>query len=176
VAAQKSRRKSRKRRSSQSVPRAVPSDRRRERGEQRAAAAQADKRATRQLGTEGERPRGLFGEVPVSEFAILAGGICATVGIVNSSGVTLIVGLIVCALGVVEVTAREHFSGFRSHSSLLAGIPAVAAGALFNALVHPRERGLLLLVIVPVFAVLFWALRDRFQRARQARVRRRVTG
>jgi hypothetical protein len=176
VAAQKSRRRSRKRRNPQSAPRAVPSERRRERTERRTATVQADKRATRQLGTEGERPPGLFGAVPVSEIAILAGGISATVGIIQSGGPALIVGLIVCALGVIEVTAREHFSGFRSHTSLLAGIPAVAAGALFSALVHPRQRGLLLLVIVPVFAVLFWVLRDRFQRARQARVRRRVTG
>ena len=36
----------------------------------------------------------------------------------------LAVGALVCGLGVTEVTAREHFSGFRSHSALLAAFPA----------------------------------------------------
>ena len=41
----------------------------------------------------------------------------------------LAVGVVVCTLGVLEVTAREHFSGYRSHATLLAAIPAVASGS-----------------------------------------------
>jgi len=36
----------------------------------------------------------------------------------------------------------------------------------------PRERGLLLLAVVPVYAILFWLLRKRFLTARQARLAR----
>jgi hypothetical protein len=83
------------------------------------------------------------------------------------------VGLIICALGVVEITAREHFSGYRSHTALLAAIPAVALEvALVVALGEPKQRALLLLAVVPVFALLFWLLRRKFLAARQARVAR----
>jgi hypothetical protein len=95
------------------------------------------------------------------------------VGLVQGGGPALAVGLVVCALGVIEVTAREHFSGYRSHTTLLAAIPTVALEVvLATAVGQPRRRGLLLLVVVPVFALLFWLLRKRFQVARQARVAR----
>jgi hypothetical protein len=41
--------------------------------------------------------------------------------------------------------------------------------AIFGA---PRQRALLIVFVVPVFAVLFWFLRRRFATARQARVAR----
>jgi len=136
-------------------------------------ARRTERRASRQLGTEGERPPGPFGNLPISELAIFAGGIGVVVGVIQNGGPSLVVGLVVCGLGVLEVTGREHFSGFRSHSSLLAGIPAVAAGALVVAVFgQPRQRALVLLVVIPVYAVLFWVLRGRFRRARQARVAR----
>lgn len=94
------------------------------------------------------------------------------VGLLRGGGAALIVGVIVCTLGVLEVTAREHFSGYRSHAMLLAAIPAVGVEAGLAALGGPRDRALLLLPVVPVFAVLLWLLRRRFQTARQARIAR----
>jgi len=105
--------------------------------------------------------------------AIFAGAIGLIVGLIQGGGPALIVGVIVCTLGVLEVTAREHFSGYRSHATLLAGIPAVGVElALVAAVGVPRERGLLLLAVVPVYAILFWLLRKRFLTARQARLAR----
>ena len=140
--------------------------------ERRVETQRTERRATRQLGTEGERPPSPFGGLPISELAILAGGIGVAVGVLfQNGGPALIIGIVVCGLGVLEVTAREHFSGFRSHSSLLAGIPAAASGALVVAVFgQPRQRAVILLVVGPVFAGLFWLLRGRFRRARQARV------
>ena len=176
MASQKSRR-ARKRRRRATAPRAVASTRREVRAQRRATSDSVRRRASRQLGREGERPRGPFGGVPVSEVAILAGLAAAIVGFVGSGRVALVVGLVICALGVMEVTGREHFSGYRSHTALLAGIPAVgvevAVVALFG---DPRQRGFLALVIVPVFGILFWALRHRFMIARQARVTRSARG
>lgn len=124
--------------------------------------------------TYGERPQSLFAPVPVSEIAILFGTIGAAVGLASHSSTSLIVGIAICALGVVEVTAREHFSGYRSHASLLAAIPAVALVAMSAAVLGaPRQRSareLMLAAAVPVFGILFWLLRRRFQTARQARV------
>lgn len=126
------------------------------------------------LGSYGERPRSLFGGVPVSEIAIFFGALGAAVGFFGHNNPALIVGLVVCALGVVEFTAREHFSGYRSHATLLAAIPAVAilvmAVAVFGTPAERTARILLLVAIVPVFAVLYWALRKRFRAARQARI------
>lgn len=137
------------------------------------AAARDLRRGQRQLGREGERPESRFGGLPISELGILAGFVALVIGFVQGGGPALVVGIVVCALGVVEVTAREHFSGYRSHTALLAAIPAVAleAGmvAIFGA---PKQRALVLVVAVPVFALLFWLLRRKFLSARQARVAR----
>jgi hypothetical protein len=95
------------------------------------------------------------------------------VGLINGGGPALIVGVIVCALGVIEITAREHFAGYRSHTILLAAIPAVGLEAAVVAVFgEPKPRLLVLIVVVPVYAVLFWFLRRRFMAARQARARR----
>lgn len=131
------------------------------------------RRAERRLGREGERPESPFGGLPISELAILAGLVAAVVGFLEGGGAALIVGLVVCALGVVEVTAREHFSGYRSHAVLLAAIPAIAVEVgIVVGIGEPRQRALLLLAVVPVFGILFWLLRRKFASARQARIAR----
>jgi hypothetical protein len=159
------------------APRAVASTRRDERAVRAAEAERQRQRGRRQLGREGQRPQSPFGGLPVSEVAILAGMVGAVIGFLSGGGPALVVGLIVCALGVCEITAREHFSGYRSHTALLAGIPAVAIEAALVALFgEPKQRGLLLVVVVPVFSILFWLLRRRFLTARQARVARSARG
>jgi hypothetical protein len=173
LAGQKSKRRSRKRRKPGAAPRAVPSPRREQRAEREVVVSREQRRGQRQLGTEGERPPSPFGGLPISEVAIFAGAVGLIVGLIQGGGAALIVGVIVCTLGVLEVTAREHFSGYRSHATLLAGIPAVGVELGVVAVVGvPRERGLLLLAVVPVYAILFWLLRKRFLTARQARLAR----
>jgi Flp pilus assembly protein TadB len=170
VASQKSKRK---RRTQARQPRVATSPRR-ERSAERELSAQRQRYAAhRTLGTVGERPQGPFGGVPVSELAILAGGIAFVIGMVRGGGPALYVGLIVVALGVVEFTAREHFSGYRSHTTLLAAIPTLAVvTALELSVGAPSNRVVLVLVAVPVFALLFYVLRRRFMVARQARIAR----
>jgi hypothetical protein len=175
VAGQKAKRRSRKRRNLGSAPRAVSSTRRDDRAEKRRAAVRQQERAVRQLGTEGERPPSPFGGLPVSEIVIFAGLVAIVVWLLAGGGsVLLAVGIAACALGVLEFTAREHFSGYRSHATLLAAIPAVAIGIGVVSLVGQRSNRSPLLIVIagPVFALLFWVLRKRFQIARQARVAR----
>ncbi|MDE3134129.1 MAG: hypothetical protein KGL15_08700, partial [Acidobacteriota bacterium] len=127
--------------------------------------------ADRTLGTVGERPAGIFGPVPVSEFAIFAGLVALVVGWLEHGGPALEIGVIVMALGVTEVTAREHFSGFRSHTTLLAFMPAVIVEALYALVVGvPAQRILLLVPVIPIFALCYWLLRRHFRVARHARV------
>ena len=71
----------------------------------------------------------------------------------------MLCGLVLASLGGLDTALREHFNGFRSHSSVLAGLPAVlAAGALFFA------RAPWIAVVgatVVVFAVALLGLPDR---------------
>ncbi len=109
----------------------------------------------------------------MSEIAILAGAVALVVGFIRHGGPALVGGLVLCVLGVIEVTAREHFSGFRSHTVMLAAVPAVLVEALIAFTVGPPALKLLLLVpVAAVFAVCAWFLRRRFLVARQARLAR----
>ena len=109
----------------------------------------------------------------MSEIAILAGVVALVVGFIRHGGPALVGGIILCVLGVIETTAREHFSGFRSHTVMLAAVPAVLAEALIALTVGPPAVRLLLLVpVAAVFAVCAWFLRRRFLVARQARLAR----
>ena len=128
----------------------------------------------RVLGTVGERPESPFGGLPVAELLILAGGVAVVLFFIEGGKALLLVGLAVVALGVLEVTAREHFSGYRSHTTLLAGVPTVLLGiVLIVSIGSHTTRRTLLLVLVPVFGGLFWLLRRSFLIARQRRVARR---
>jgi hypothetical protein len=175
VAARGSKRQSRKGRQPGAAPRPGPSPRREQRSQrERAAAREQRAQAVSPLGTYGDPPPSPFGGVPVSEIAIFAGAVSLIVGLVQGGGAAAIVGFIVCALGVIEVTAREHFSGYRSHAVLLAGIPSVGVelGIVAALGSSARHRLVLVLAVVPVFVALLWFLRWRFKIARQARLAR----
>ncbi|MGH2835752.1 MAG: hypothetical protein ACRDLT_00055 [Solirubrobacteraceae bacterium] len=167
--AQSSKRRARKARGGS--PTAVASTRRGDRAARARRDRSASRQAERSLGTVGERPVGIFGGVPVSEFAILAGLVALVVGMIDHGGPALELGVIVMGLGVTEVTAREHFSGFRSHTTLLALMPAVVAEAIYALIVGvPNQRILLLVPVIPIFALCYWLLRRHFRVARHARV------
>lgn len=102
---------------------------------------------------------------------IFLGGIAVVVGWLRGGGAAVWVGLGICFVAVLELTVREHFSGYRSHSTLLAAMAAVAAETAVALLVAPRVRAMLLLAVVPVFWLVFVLVRRRFTVARQARVR-----
>jgi hypothetical protein len=174
MASQKSRRRSRKRRNLVPAQPAQPSSTRRDqRAERQALSPREPPVRQRRPRPEGVRPPSPFGGLPISEFTILVGAVALVVGIIRGGGPAVIVGIVVCALGVLEVTAREHFAGYRSHTMLLAAFPAVGLEvAVVAAFGEPRQRALVLLVIVPVYAVGFWLLRRRFEMARQARLAR----
>jgi hypothetical protein len=172
MAGQRSKRRSRKRRRTAAAPRAVPAPRREHRNE-REVRAREDRQRTSRADPRGERPPSPFGGIPVSETAIFAGLIAVLVGYLNRGSPALVGGIVLCGLGVLEVTAREHFAGFRSHTILLAAIPTVGVEYLLVQVMPsawPRETALIGDAIV--FGLLFWLLRGRWARARQARMAR----
>lgn len=138
---------------------------RRERAE--AAKAGAPVRRAGGRRTSQERPPPPWGRFPLSEIAVFL-SIVFIVGSFfvrgTSGGVMFIAGLLLGSLAGLEVAVREHFAGFRSHSTLLAGslgvltitVVALAAGQLFVPI--------LLATGLAVFGIAFWALREAFRR------------
>jgi uncharacterized protein GlcG (DUF336 family) len=162
-------------RSAREALRPEPLPRRKGTQSERVVAAERARQRQRDtmLGTYGERPESPFGGLPISELAILVGAVGTVYGFFAGAPAALAVGVIVVTLGVAEFSAREHFSGYRSHTVMLAAIPAIGIGiALIALLGGSLSRGPLLLVVIPVFAVSFWFLRKRFRVARQARIAR----
>lgn len=124
--------------------------------------------------TFGERPRAPWHPLPLSEILILAGAIGAAVGFSRGFGGLrlMLAGVLAVALGTVEVTLREHRSGFRSHTLLLSLLPVVAFHSatvlIVDAFTSPPpalNAGLLALDVV-LFLLLFKVLRVRFLDAR----------
>jgi hypothetical protein len=112
-----------------------------------------------------EAPRAPWHPVPLVELAILAGLIFVVAGFITrgeSGGVLVMGGIALVSLASLELAVREHVSGYRSHSALLAGAAAIAVGALGYLAGIPQVAILLVAVIVGITA--FAALRGMFRR------------
>jgi hypothetical protein len=114
-----------------------------------------------------ERPKAPWHPFPLVELCVLVGIVLIVIGAITGldsdrGRLALLCGLVLASLGGLETALREHFNGYRSHSSLLAGLPAVlVAGALFFG------RAPWIAVVgagVVMFAVCFWAFRGAFRR------------
>lgn len=90
----------------------------------------------------------------------------------SSGGPLLLVGVLAVALGTVEVTWREHSSGYRSHTLLLALLPVIALhsivvlGVAFIAAPSQVVNFGMFAVDIALFFFLFRLLRARFLDAR----------
>jgi hypothetical protein len=118
---------------------------------------------TRRRKTE-ERPPAPWGSFPLAELVVLAGIVMLAIGLFGGSPTALGVGVVLGGLGGLEVSVREHFAGYRSHTTLLAGAVFVVVVGLLLYL-----AGLVLAICLGVgaaaFLVAFLALRRAFQRA-----------
>lgn len=143
---------------------------------ERAQRRPAQSRPQRDPGGVGERPQAPWHPLPLSELLILVGMIGTVVGLARQAAAVLFAGLGAVLLGTLDFSIREHLSGYRSHTTMLAAIPTAlfhggaalglsAAGAPSTALIAVP-----LVLDVPLFAVLFKLLRARFQDARRERV------
>jgi len=121
----------------------------------------AERRAPR------ERPPAPWGRFPLVELVILLGlGLLLTGFFVGETrGAVLIAcGLTLASLAGLELAAREHLAGFRSHSTVLAGTVTVLALAAGYFLLPSDLLGLNLLIGVLVFGIAFYAFRELFKR------------
>ena len=80
-------------------------------------------------------------------------------------GTTMIgVGLALGAIAGLELSVREHFAGYRSHTILLAGAVGVAVLVALALLVPSLWFPIALAVAMAAFAVTAWALARAFRR------------
>lgn len=128
----------------------------------------------------GERPRAPWHPLPLSELLILLGGVGTVIAIrrgeVESGGAALFASLAAVMIGTIEVTLREHLSGYRSHTLILSLLPTImfhsALVLTLAAFIQvPRwVTSALLAVDLALFAFLFKLLRARFLDARRERI------
>jgi hypothetical protein len=161
-------RRSRKRMADGAAPAGALS--RAERDEARRRRAEgAEKRRTYSRGRPSidERPPAPWGNFPLSELAVLV-AIVLIIGsfvVRGDQGVVMFAaGLLLGALAGLEVSIREHFAGFRSHSTLLAGAIAVAAITAIALAAGQVFLPLLLAAGLAVFGISFWSFREAFRR------------
>ena len=83
-------------------------------------------------------------------------------GVGSTHHFALVCGVLLASLGGLDTAVREHFNGYKSHSSVLAGLPGViAAAALFFA----RAPWIAVAVgAALVFGLAFWGFRTAFRR------------
>ena len=97
---------------------------------------------------------------------MLAGIVLLVVGLVNADTprgrATLLVGLALGSLGGLDTAAREHFAGYKSHTTVLAGVPAVALAAVLYFLRVPWP--VVVLAALAAFAIAFRLLWRAFER------------
>jgi hypothetical protein len=156
----------------------APSPASRGRGTRTRTEARSGGGAIRDPLSRGERPQAPWHPLPLSELLILVGAIGAVIGLqrgISHGGPLLLAGLAAVVIGTVEVTRREHLSGYRSHTLILAVLPVIvlhSAVILVVAAFTPPPRALnlaLLALDAAVFAFLFKLLRARFLDARRER-------
>jgi hypothetical protein len=114
-----------------------------------------------------EPPPAPWGSFPLVELAVLAGIVLLVIGFLSegdSRAVLILVGLLLCSIAGLEVAVREHAGGYRSHTLVLAGVPAVAVLAvlfyLAPASLAPLAR---IAIAAAVFGLAAWGLTRFFQ-------------
>ena len=114
-----------------------------------------------------ERPKPPWHPVPLVELCVLVGLILLVLGALNLRSdrgkVMLVIGMALGSLGGLDTALREHLAGYRSHTTVIAALPAVTTAAL---LFFARVPWIVLILgAAAVFAVVFWWMRRVFMRA-----------
>jgi len=116
-----------------------------------------------------ERPPAPWGKFPLVELVVLVALILLPLSFVvgGARGRVMLTGaLVLGSLAGLELSIREHFAGYRSHTTLLAGAAAFASMAVLFILGGKSDvtRALMIPVGGVVFVTAFWLLREAFKR------------
>jgi hypothetical protein len=112
-------------------------------------------------------PPAPWGSFPLVEIAVLVGIVILVVGFLSegtSQAILIGTGLVLCSVAGLELAIREHMAGYRSHTLVLAAVPAVAVLAV---LFYLAPEGMGPIVRIAIAAALFglcaWALTVAFR-------------
>ena len=116
-----------------------------------------------------ERPPAPWGKFPLVELVVLLALILLPLSFVigGARGRVMLIGaLVLGSLAGLELSIREHFAGYRSHTTLLAGAAAFASMAVVFILGGKSDvtRTLMIPVGGLVFIAAYWLLREAFKR------------
>jgi hypothetical protein len=97
---------------------------------------QAKPVARRRAAASDEPPPAPWGSFPLIELCVLAGIVMLILGFFVVGGargpILIAAGLALGSIGGLELSIREHLAGYRSHTAVLAGVPAlIVLGLLF---------------------------------------------
>ena len=147
--------------------RAERDEARRRRAEAVASGAPATRSRARGRPSLDERPPPPWGRFPLSELAVFVSIVLLIASFFvrdTTGGVMFVAGLLLGTLAGLEVSIREHFHGFRSHSTLLAGSLAIITITVIALAAGEVYVPILLAAGLAVFGISFWSLREAFRR------------
>ena len=114
--------------------------------------------------TADERPPAPWGSFPLGPLSVLAGLVLIIIGAIGSNPAQLAIGVGLGCLGGLELSIREHFAGFRSHTTLLAGfVFVIAVGVTYFG--GRLVLWVCLAIGLALAAPAFWWFRRRFEQA-----------
>lgn len=121
------------------------------------------------VGAPDERPPAPWGSFPLVEVVVLVALVLLAAGFLFVQGkqgaVMIGVGIALGSLAGLELSIREHFAGYRSHTLLLAGF---VSAAVLAALVYLGPESLdpaaRLAIAAAVFGLCAWSLAAGFRR------------
>ena len=114
-----------------------------------------------------ERPKAPWHPFPLVELSVLVGIVLIVIGLIvgldsDRGRAALLCGLVLASLGGLDTALREHFNGYRSHSTLLGGLVGVL---LLGALSFAGAPWVVVAAAgAAAFALGFWAFRRAFRR------------
>jgi hypothetical protein len=128
----------------------------------------AHRRAAARRRGHDERPPAPWGSFPLVEICVLVGIVMLVLGFIvqgQRGSLLIAVGLVLGSLAGLELSVREHFAGYRSHTVLLAGAASIAVLAgLFYLGPEELSPGIRFAAAAAVFAAAAWALTAAFRR------------
>jgi hypothetical protein len=114
-----------------------------------------------------DRPPAPWGRFPLIELCVLLGMGLLIAGffVQGARGATMIAaGVALASLAGLELAIREHLAGYRSHSTVLAGVITVVALAVGYFVLPTKLFAVNVLIGAVVFGISFYALREVFKR------------
>jgi hypothetical protein len=120
-----------------------------------------------------DRPKPPWHPVPLVELCVLVGIVLLVLGALDLDSdrgkLMLVMGMALGSLGGLDTALREHLAGYRSHTTVIASLPAVTTAALLYFARAPWPA--VVAGAALVLAGVFWWMRRVFMR-RASRARR----